>query len=64
MVIIKGGVRVRLTQEEEQAFATVLDVLEQVGQDVDGDVFGYKATNGVHTSSLYTTLNEFFQACD
>ena len=64
MEIIKTGIRVRLTCEEEEAFIKVLNVLEKVGADRDGDAFSYKATNGTHASSLYDILNDFFQACE
>ena len=64
MEIIKTGVKIRLTCEEDQAFIKVLNVLETVGQDVEGNAFSYKVTNGTHASSLYDILNDFFQACE
>ena len=64
MEIIKRGVKIRLTCEEEEAFVKVIEVLEEVGQDSEGNEFGYNATGGTHTSSLCIMLNDFFQECD
>lgn len=64
MDIIKTKVRIRLTCEEEEAFAKVLGVLEEVANDKDANNFCLEATDKLPANSLYSLLNSFFQACD
>ena len=65
MEIMKTGVKVVLTVEEEEAFTKVLDVLERLKEDNDVDLWVTNLTeSGCGIEEIYEDLHALFRACD
>ena len=62
--VIRTGIQIELTEEEEKAFETVLNVLEKISKEDDVDLWASKITDsGCGIEELYIDLDIIYRAC-
>ena len=62
--VIRTGIQVELTEEEEKAFEKVLNVLEKLQKEDDVDLWASRITEtGCGIEDLYLDLDAIYQAC-
>ena len=62
--VIRTGIQVELTEEEEKAFEKVLNVLDKLRSENDVDLWASKITDsGCGIEELYIDLDIIYRAC-
>lgn len=62
--VVRTGIQVELTEEEEQAFETVLNVLDKIQMENGVDIWASKITDsGCGIGELYCDLYNIYHAC-
>ena len=62
--VIRTGIQVELTEEEERAFEKVLNVLDKLQKDDYVDLWASRITEtGCGIEDLYCDLNAIYRAC-
>ena len=63
--VIRTGIQVQLTEEEEKAFEKVLNVLDKLRLENGIDLWSSRVTeSGCGIEELYLDLDAIYQACD
>lgn len=62
--VIKTGIQVELTEEEENAFEKVLNVLEKISKEDGVNAWAERITDsGCGIEELYVDLDAIYKAC-
>ena len=62
--VIRTGIQVELTEEEEKAFEKVLNVLDKLRKEDGVDVWAERITDtGGGVEELYCDLDSIYRAC-
>ena len=62
--VIRTGIQVELTEEEERAFEKVLNVLEKISREDGVDVWAERLTeSGCGVGEIYVDLDAIYRAC-
>ena len=62
--VIKTGIQIELTEEEERAFEIVLNVLEKISKEDGVDTWAERLTeSGCGVGEIYIDLDAIYRGC-